>query len=190
MIFGVDIYGYFFISLSSISFRYPPSHEDYRGFGSVFRRPCPATNSTRFATGSVIKPDSSPSSISSVDALSPTSSGVAITVGAIESILPGSSWASSSSQVLADDQSCAEAVDRWWKFRAGRGLGPVATETGGYCESRDRLPEDLTWELVRRTGPAHQKADNSWLYHGRPVKIADGSTVSMPDIQADQAAYP
>jgi Transposase DDE domain len=95
------------------------------------------------------------------------------------------------SQVLADDQSCTEAVDRFQKYRADRGLDPVATQTGSYCEARDRLPEDLTWELVRRTGRSiHQKADGPWLFHGRPVKIPDGSTVSMPDTPANQAAYP
>ena len=82
-------------------------------------------------------------------------------------------------------------MDRLQKYRADRGLDPVATETGSYCEARDRLPEDLAWELVRQTGQTiHQKAEDAWLYHGRPVKIADGSTVSMPDTQANPAAYP
>jgi hypothetical protein len=95
------------------------------------------------------------------------------------------------SQVLADDQSCTEAVDRLQKYRADRGLDPVATQTGSYCEARNRLPEDLTWELVRQTGHTiHQKAEDSWLFHGRPVKIPDGSTVSLPDTPANQAAYP
>ena len=31
---------------------------------------------------------------------------------------------------------------------------------------------------------------NSWLYHGRAVKIIDGSTVLMPDTSENQAAYP
>ena len=53
------------------------------------------------------------------------------------------------------------------------------------------MPEDLTWELVRQTGQViHQKAEDPWLFHGRPVKIADGSTVSLPETQANQAAYP
>jgi hypothetical protein len=95
------------------------------------------------------------------------------------------------SQVLSDDQSCADAVTRFQKFRADQGLDPVAPETGSYCEARHRLPEELTWELVRQTGQAiHQKAEASWLFHGRPVKITDGSTVSMPDTKANQAAYP
>jgi hypothetical protein len=95
------------------------------------------------------------------------------------------------SQALADDKSCTEAVDRLQKARADRGLDPVATQTGSYCEARDRLPEGLTWELVRQTGRSiHQKAEGSWHFHGRPVKIPDGSTVSMPDTPAHQAAYP
>jgi Transposase DDE domain len=95
------------------------------------------------------------------------------------------------SQVLADDQSCTEAVDRLQKYRADRGLDPVATETGSYCEARDRLPEGLAWELVRQTGHTiHQKAEGPWLFYGRPVKIPDGSTVSLPDTEANHAAYP
>jgi hypothetical protein len=95
------------------------------------------------------------------------------------------------SQVLADDQSCTEAVDRLQKYLADRGLDPVATQTGSSCEARDRLPEQLTWELVRQTGQTiHQKAEGSWHFHGRPVRIPDGSTVSMPDTRANQAAYP
>jgi len=95
------------------------------------------------------------------------------------------------SQVLSDDQSCADAVARFQKFRADEGLDPVAPETGSYCEARNRLPEELVWELVRQTGQTiHQKAEGSWLFHGRSVKITDGSTVSMPDTPANQAAYP
>ena len=45
--------------------------------------------------------------------------------------------------------------------------------------------------MVRRTGRAvHDRADASWLFHGRPVKILDGSTVIMPDTPRNQAAYP
>lgn len=95
------------------------------------------------------------------------------------------------SQVLSEDPSCSEAVDRFQKYRADQGLDPVATQTGSYCEARDRLPEELTWELVRQTGQTiHQKAEATWLFQGRPVKIADGSTVSMPDTPANQKIYP
>jgi hypothetical protein len=95
------------------------------------------------------------------------------------------------SQILADDHSCDDAVDRFQKFRYDQGLPEVAPETTSYCDARRRLPEGIFWDLVRRTGQSiHQKANESWLFHGRPVKIVDGSTVIMPDTPENQAAYP
>jgi hypothetical protein len=95
------------------------------------------------------------------------------------------------SQVLSDDHSCDEAVDRFQKFRYDQGLPEVSAETTSYCEARHNLPEGVFWDLVRRTGRAIlEKADPSWLFHGRSVKIADGSTVVMPDTPKNQAAYP
>jgi DDE family transposase len=95
------------------------------------------------------------------------------------------------SQILSDDHSCDDAVDRFQKYRYDRGQPAVSPETTSYCEARQRLPEPLLWDLVRRTGQAiHHTAKRSWLFHGRAVKIADGSTVIMPDTPENQAAYP
>jgi Transposase DDE domain len=95
------------------------------------------------------------------------------------------------SQVLSEDHSCDEAVDRLQKVRYDQGLPPVSPETTSYCAARSHLPEGVFWELVRGTGRAiHEKADIAWLFHGRPVKIVDGSTVLMPDTAPNQAAYP
>jgi hypothetical protein len=95
------------------------------------------------------------------------------------------------SQVLSDDHSCDEAVDRFQRYRYDQGLPPVSPETTSYCDARLRLPEGVFWDLVRRTGHAiHRKADPSWLFHGRSVKIADGSTVVLPDTTRNQRAYP
>jgi len=95
------------------------------------------------------------------------------------------------SQILSDDHSCDDAVDRFQKYRYDQGLLSVSPETTSYCEARQRLPEKLVWELVRRTGESiQQSAKLSWLFHGRPVKIIDGSTVTMPDSPENQAAYP
>ena len=95
------------------------------------------------------------------------------------------------SQILSDDHSCDDAVERFQKFRYDQGLPAVAPETSSYCEARQRLPEELTWELVRRTGQSiHHQAENAWLFHGRSVKLIDGSTVTMPDTPENQAAYP
>jgi len=47
------------------------------------------------------------------------------------------------------------------------------------------------WGLARRVGQSiHENASVSWLFHGRAVKILDGSTVLMPDTPENQAEYP
>jgi Transposase DDE domain len=105
--------------------------------------------------------------------------------------LPGITLSLFLSQALSADHSCDEAVDRFQKSRHDQGLPPVSPETTSYCDARARLPEALFWELVRGTGRAIQdRADPSWLFHGRPVKILDGSTVTMPDTPRNQRAYP
>ena len=67
----------------------------------------------------------------------------------------------------------------------------MADDTAKYCETRQRLPEEVVWVLARRSGQAvHQKADAPWLFQGRRVKLLDGSTFIMPDTKANQAEYP
>jgi hypothetical protein len=95
------------------------------------------------------------------------------------------------SQILSDDQSCDDAVSRLQKYRYDRGLPAIGTETTSYCEARKRLPERLSWDLVRRVGAAiHHSASASWLFRGRPVKVVDGSTLVLQDTPANQAVYP
>jgi len=95
------------------------------------------------------------------------------------------------SQILSSDQSCGDALERFQKYRADLELPPVADDTASYCEARERLPEEVIWDLARRSGQSsHDKADVEWLFQGRPVKLLDGSTVVMPDTEANQAEYP
>lgn len=94
------------------------------------------------------------------------------------------------SQVLSADHSCREALSRWLAFRAARGLGPCSTDTGSYCQARKRLPLALLMRLVRDTGrELHRETPHAWRIAGRPVKLVDGSTVSMPDTPDNVAAF-
>ncbi len=94
-------------------------------------------------------------------------------------------------QILSSDHSCADAFERFQKYRKDCELPPVTDDTSSYCEARQRLPEEVVWELGRRSGQSiHDKADTQWLFVGRPVKLLDGSTVIMPDTEANQAEYP
>ena len=95
------------------------------------------------------------------------------------------------SQILAEDHSCRAAVDRLLAWRVAHGLPPCSPDTGGYCKARQRLPETLLPRLVRETAdPLDAHTTDAWMFHGRRVIIVDGTTVSMPDTPANQAAYP
>jgi hypothetical protein len=94
-------------------------------------------------------------------------------------------------QVLGDDQSCRAAVARLLAWRTAQGLPPCSADTGGYCKARQRLPESLLPRLARDTADGLERgAPESWLFHGRSVTLADGSTLSMPDTPENQAEYP
>ena len=94
------------------------------------------------------------------------------------------------SQVLDPDPSCRQAVSRLLAHRAQRGLPPCSTDSGSYCTARKKLPEALLQRLVQKTGlELQQQAPAEWDFHGRKVKLADGTTVSMPDTAENTAAF-
>lgn len=95
------------------------------------------------------------------------------------------------SQCLSPDHSCRDAVARLMAWMVTQGRKPCSPETSAYCSARDALPETACRELVRQTGrdlEAETPAD--WLWHGRRVRVVDGSTVIMPDTPENQAEYP
>ena len=94
-------------------------------------------------------------------------------------------------QVLASDQSCRAAVARLWPSCASAAKDPGSAKTDPYCKARQRLPEKLLADLARRSGwSCSVRFPPAELLGGRPIKIADGTTVSMPDTPANQKAYP
>lgn len=94
-------------------------------------------------------------------------------------------------QVLASDQSCRAAVARLLAFLCLGGDGFRNAKTDPYCKARQRLPEKLLADLARSSGSDLQhQVPPTGLLNGRPIKIADGTTVSMPDTPENQKAYP
>jgi putative transposase len=95
------------------------------------------------------------------------------------------------SQCLSADHSCRDAVARLIAWRLTRRLAPCSADTGAYCTARAALPEEALHALVRTTGEQVEKqSPESWLWHGRQVRVVDGSTITMPDTPENQAAYP
>ena len=94
-------------------------------------------------------------------------------------------------QVLAPDQSCRAAVARLLAYLCVGGHNTGSPKTDPYCKARQRLPEQLLTDLARRSGQdLHHQIPSTKLLGGRPIKIVDGTTVSMPDTPANQKVYP
>lgn len=97
-------------------------------------------------------------------------------------------------QILSPGSSCREIVRRveaWWQHTA-RGSVKLSGSSSAYCQARARLNPDalelvsghLCWSLE-----ANVLQEERWL-KGRPVKIVDGTGLSMPDTEANQALWP
>jgi len=92
---------------------------------------------------------------------------------------------------LGELRSCAAAVARVIVSLTSLGRKAPSADTGNYCRARQKLPEAVLKRLALDTGnrlEAQVPAD--WLWFGRHVKIADGTTLSMPDTKANQKVYP
>jgi len=94
-------------------------------------------------------------------------------------------------QMLSPDRSCRCALKRLAAWMSSRGQELNDEDTSPYCKARARLPESALRRLTRLLGSqAHHQAPQPWRWCGRAVKAVDGSTVIMPDTQANQKTYP
>lgn len=94
-------------------------------------------------------------------------------------------------QVLGADHSCQDAVARGLSGRVAQDLPASSLNTGPYCKARQRLSEALLMDVCKSLGQKLcQASTQSWRWRGREIKLVDGTTVSMPDTDLNQAAYP
>jgi len=101
-------------------------------------------------------------------------------------------WASLSQPLHKDEQrSCLAAVSRVLVLLVALGRNPCAKNSGAYCRARAKLSEPVIRRLtVELANGCEHVAPQRWLWHGRHVLLADGTTVSMPDTPENQAEYP
>ena len=70
-------------------------------------------------------------------------------------------------------------------------MTPGSVNTSGYCQARQRLPQEMISTLARESGALlGEQTPQEWLWQGRHVKLVDGTTVSMPDTAQNQARFP
>lgn len=94
-------------------------------------------------------------------------------------------------QCLSDTKSCTAAVARVLVLYASLARGPCSANTGAYCLARAQLPEAFLRRLTYHVGQTlEEQAEPAWRWHGRCVKLVDGTVLSAPDTPANQAVYP
>lgn len=98
-------------------------------------------------------------------------------------------------QVQTPNGSCRQAVRKIMPYvcsKLQRKKGQVMSpDTSAYCQARVKIPLDVMDEinahLVERL-ENHISTDILW--HGRHVRLVDGTGISMPDTQANQLRWP
>ena len=94
-------------------------------------------------------------------------------------------------QAMSPDGACQDAVARRLSERTAQGLAACSLNSGPYCKARKRLPLDLIRRLALTVGDRLERASPvDWKWRGRSIKLMDGTTISMPDTESNQLAYP
>ena len=95
------------------------------------------------------------------------------------------------SQVLSPQSSCRETVRKVQAWYTARRLPRPGSGTAAYCNARARLSHDTLLSIHRHTADESQRRlVSDQLWHGRHVKVIDGTGVSMPDTTDNQKAFP
>ncbi len=94
-------------------------------------------------------------------------------------------------QLLKPQTACREVVRAVQALFASCHRGPVDEGTSAYIQARQRLPrERLEQALGSAAEVADQRVGEQGRLNGRPVKVADCSTVQLADTAANQRRYP
>jgi putative transposase len=88
-------------------------------------------------------------------------------------------------------RSCAAAVARVVVLLTVLGKKPCSGDTAAYCRARSKLPVVVLARLTTAVaGGCERQLPKPWLWKGRHVKLVDGATVTMPDTEDNQKAFP
>lgn len=95
------------------------------------------------------------------------------------------------SQVIEEDKSLQAAVTRVIATAIANGEHIPSVNTSAYSQARSNLKEESISLLAQKTAQhVVEHLPKEWLWNHKQIKLVDGSTVSMPDTQSNQEAYP
>ena len=94
-------------------------------------------------------------------------------------------------QSLNPETSGREVVRQLQALFQLHGGPKLSAEDGAYCRAKGRMPVSEFPKALAATAQAAAAAlpPLTWL-QGRPLKVVDGSTITLPDTAANRAAYP
>ena len=93
-------------------------------------------------------------------------------------------------QVLHPGSSCREAVAQVLAEQAGSSPRRISPDASAYCQARQRVPLSVFVAAVHKVSRGLQeKARQEFFWHGRQVRVVDGSSCSMPDTPELQEAF-
>lgn len=94
-------------------------------------------------------------------------------------------------QVLSPDKSCRNAVSGINVVRFISEQNGVSSNTGSYVKAKKRLSEESIYGLVKSTSSFLSRAvPPRCTAYGRPVKVFDGTTLTLRDTKANNEQYP
>jgi len=97
------------------------------------------------------------------------------------------------SQSLSKRGTCQEAVARICAERQAQGESECSLNTSNYVRARQRLPVNILQKLTCNIAfDLHQTCQSAglWGWHGRQVKMTDGTTLLAADTPANRSVYP
>lgn len=96
-------------------------------------------------------------------------------------------------QVMASGagRSCNAAVEFVRSLCLTLGIRAPSPDSGAYCRARAKLSTHVIQHLTYHVADVLEaQVPADWLWHGLHVKLADGSTLMLPDTEENQEAWP
>ena len=95
------------------------------------------------------------------------------------------------SQVVHEAKSCHAAVLRVATLLIALARTPCSEDTAAYCRARAKVPACVLRRLARDVSRnLEDQVPAAWLWQGKHVQLVDGTTVTLPDTEENQQAYP
>jgi hypothetical protein len=95
-------------------------------------------------------------------------------------------------QAFNPSSHCREAIAKVAAWFALLGRPKVREDDNSpYCQARARLDKGTLQRAFQASAQAaEERAPDHWRFHGREVRVGDGTTSSAPDTSPNQRAYP